>query len=149
LLAVQYKIKRVDPDDDVIAEEIALLHALTFANQAPPIKPERGWWWLAYDMREPPPTSIAFAGLTEFDCRPKLGYLKRCGVLPYHQGQGLQRKLIRVRENHARKLGMLHIFTDTTDNPASANNLIEAGYRMWSPENPWGFKETLYWRKKL
>lgn len=157
-----YKIKRVDTDDDEIVEEIAMLHRLTFADQAPPINAEKGWWWIAF-YRDDHPTdnwgvplvpngvsvSAAFAGLTMFDGQPQLGYLKRCGVLPAYQGNGLQRKLIRVREIQARKLGMTHIFTDTTDNPASANSLIGAGYRLWTPKNPWAWKHTLYWNKEL
>jgi hypothetical protein len=41
------------------------------------------------------------------------------------------------------------IVTDTTDNPSSANNLIACGYRIYAPENPWGFTHTIYWSKDL
>jgi phage terminase large subunit len=37
--------------------------------------------------------------------------------------------------------------SDTTDNVASANNFIRAGYRLYQPQHPWGWPHTLYWRK--
>lgn len=44
---------------------------------------------------------------------------------------------------------MRAIITDTSDNPSSANNLIKCGYRMFTPEHPWGFRHTCYWEKNL
>jgi phage terminase large subunit len=37
--------------------------------------------------------------------------------------------------------------SDTTDNVASANNFIRAGYRLYRPQHPWAWPNTLYWRK--
>ena len=37
--------------------------------------------------------------------------------------------------------------SDTTDNLASANNFIRAGYRLYRPQMPWAWPESLYWRK--
>jgi phage terminase large subunit len=37
--------------------------------------------------------------------------------------------------------------SDTTDNVPSANNFIRAGYRLYRPQCPWGWPQTLYWRK--
>jgi len=34
-------------------------------------------------------------------------------------------------------------------NIASANNFIRAGYRMYQPQYPWAFPNTLYWRKTI
>jgi phage terminase large subunit len=39
--------------------------------------------------------------------------------------------------------------SDTTDNVVSANNFIRAGYRLFQPHSPWGWTNTLYWRKVL
>jgi phage terminase large subunit len=39
--------------------------------------------------------------------------------------------------------------SDTTDNVASANNFIKAGYRLYQPKIPWGWPHTLYWRKPI
>jgi phage terminase large subunit len=38
---------------------------------------------------------------------------------------------------------------DTTDNIASANNFIRAGYRLYRPDFPWAWPHTLYWRKLI
>src|SRR5580692_4559833 len=35
--------------------------------------------------------------------------------------------------------------TDTTDNLASANNFIRAGYRLYRPQSPWAWPNSLYW----
>ena len=37
--------------------------------------------------------------------------------------------------------------SDTTDNVVSANNFIKADYRLYRPRFPWGWPNTLYWRK--
>jgi hypothetical protein len=38
--------------------------------------------------------------------------------------------------------------SDTTDNIASANNFIRAGYRLYEPQNPRAWP-TRYWRKSI
>lgn len=126
------------------------MHTLCFRSSAPQVEPESDFWWIAYSNREP----AAFAALAEAYATPNLGYLKRAGVLPEHRGKGLQLRLIRVREAYARKLGCTGMITDTTNNPASANTLIKAGYRLYQPANPWAFtcdmgQHSLYWEKNL
>jgi phage terminase large subunit len=37
--------------------------------------------------------------------------------------------------------------SDTTDNLASANNFIRAGYRLYQPQTPWAWPNSLYWRR--
>jgi GNAT superfamily N-acetyltransferase len=157
---VNFLIKEVDAEDDHYAEEILTLHDLTFFD--PLVRPDltRGYWWLAYakldwvttkDWSGLPSTyePIAFCGLTHALSTPGTGYLKRAGVLKAYRGQGLQRKLITVRERKARKLGLDTMVTDTTDNPPSANSLIKAGYRIFEPAYRWAFEHSLYWRKTL
>jgi phage terminase large subunit len=39
--------------------------------------------------------------------------------------------------------------SDTTDNVASANNFIRAGYQLYRPRCPWAWPNTLYWRKAI
>jgi hypothetical protein len=39
--------------------------------------------------------------------------------------------------------------SDTTDNVPSANNFIAADWKLFEPEFPWAFSNTLYWRKDL
>jgi phage terminase large subunit len=44
--------------------------------------------------------------------------------------------------------GMLDHTADSI-NVVSANNFIRAGYRLFEPKSPWGWANTLYWRKTL
>lgn len=105
-----------------------------------------GHWWIAYTETDIP---VGFAGLTRsknwYDC----GYLCRAGVLEAYTGHGLQRKLIAVRERKARSLNWNWLITDTTANPASSNSLINAGFKLYEPSMPWGYKNSLYWRKNI
>jgi hypothetical protein len=54
---------------------------------------------------------------------------------------------MRAMEARARHNGWACIISDTTDNIASANNSIRAGYRLYQPQIPWAWPHTLYWRK--
>ena len=61
----------------------------------------------------------------------------------------LQLRLMRALEARVRQNGWCCIVSDTTDNLASANNLIRAGYLLYQPRCPWGWPSTLYWRKLI
>lgn len=140
---MSYRIREIDgsDNDDILTE----LHSLCFGGEAPQAEYDHGHWWLAFDGKEP----VAFAGLTPSQLGFNCGYLKRCGILPEHRGQGLQRRLIRVREARAKKNGWGRIVTDCTDNPHSANNLFKAGYKMFTPKYGWFREATLYWTKTI
>jgi hypothetical protein len=56
---------------------------------------------------------------------------------------------MRAIESRARRNGWSWIVSDTTENLVSANNFIRAGYRLYRPEEPWGWPHTLYWRKQI
>jgi GNAT superfamily N-acetyltransferase len=146
---VTYRIKRVDAFDDEIADTLRELHEEIFADTAPQVDPEWGWFWLAYAVDEG--RDIAgFCQLSPTINQPSsMAYLRRAGVRLRHRGRGLQRRMVRVREAHARRLRYRAIVTDTTDNPSSANNLIACGYRIYEPQEPWGFNNTIYWKKDL
>ena len=49
----------------------------------------------------------------------------------------------------AKKLGWNWCITDTTANPASSNSLISCGFKMYTPANPWSFKNACYWKYKV
>lgn len=104
-----------------------------------------GYWWMVYSGKTP----IGFAALTASAQWKETGYLCRAGVVELFQGKGIQRKLIRAREQYARSLGWTHLVSDTHQNPASGNNLARCGYKMYDPASPWAFKDSLYWIKKL
>jgi phage terminase large subunit len=61
----------------------------------------------------------------------------------------LQLRLMRAMELRARNNGWSCVVSDTTDNLASANNFIRAGYRLYRPQYPWAWPNTLYWRKSI
>ncbi|EJN13410.1 acetyltransferase (GNAT) family protein [Bradyrhizobium sp. YR681] len=140
-----YSIRTVDTEDDEIAETLGDLHRLTFLNGASLPQFERGVWWLAYHND----AAVAFAGVVPSTHARNSGYFCRVGVLQRHWGRGLQRRLMRAIEARGRRVGWDSIVSDTTDNPASANNFIRAGYRLFEPEVPWAWAHTLYWRKRL
>jgi GNAT superfamily N-acetyltransferase len=111
-----------------------------------PYDTRSGHWWIAYTDTDIP---VGFAGLVRshhwYDC----GYLCRAGVLEAYTGNGIQRKLIHVRERKAKSLNWNWLITDTTTNPASSNSLINAGFKLYEPTIPWAYKHSLYWRKNI
>lgn len=142
-----YRIREVDPNDDEVRDELHHLHDLTFNTEAPIPEWEKGFWWFAYHKDLPFP--IGFAGVRQARDYHDAGYMERCGVVEDHKGNGLQKRFIRVRERKARKIGWKALWSDTTHNVPSANNLIKAGFRLWVPKEPWGMKDALYWEKEL
>ncbi|WP_275197341.1 GNAT family N-acetyltransferase [Bradyrhizobium sp. CSA207] len=140
-----YRICMVDAGEDEIAETLGDLHRLTFLDGATLPRFELGAWWLAYHDDQ----AIAFAGVVPSTHARKSGYFSRVGVLHRHWGRGLQLRLMRAIEARGRRIGWNSIVSDTTDNPVSANNFIQAGYRLYEPKVPWAWSHTLYWRKWL
>jgi GNAT superfamily N-acetyltransferase len=104
-----------------------------------------GHWWVAFDGTNP----IGFAGMVQSIRWSDAGYMCRAGVVRSHRGKGLQKRLIRVRERKARQLGWNWLVTDTRGNPPSGNSLISCGFRLFTPSNPWGHEDAIYWRKAL
>jgi GNAT superfamily N-acetyltransferase len=123
---------------------VALLQAEVLPDDAV-FPTERGWWWLVMDGGDP----VAFGGMVPSCQFSDCMYLCRSGVLPSHRGRGLQKRLIRIRAKHAKRLGAAWLVTDTCDNPISANALIYCGFRLYNPSKPWGLKRSLYWKKAL
>ena len=140
-----YRIREVDGLDDEIADALADLHRLTFFDSAPVPAFDWGHWWLAFHERMP----VAFAGVIPSTRAHNAGYFCRVGVLRNHCGHGLQLRMMRAMEVRARQNGWNCIVSDTTDNLASANNFIKAGYRLYQPRFAWGWPNTLYWRKSI
>jgi GNAT superfamily N-acetyltransferase len=139
------KIKRVNLKSLETQIALSALQELCLPYDKPHIT-NAGWWWIATsDDGEP----IGFAGLIPSARWADCGYLCRAGVVPHARGQGLQKKLIRLRMRQALTNGYRWVITDTFENPASANSLIACGFKMFDPSAPWGAKGTLYWRLKL
>jgi GNAT superfamily N-acetyltransferase len=140
-----YRICEVDGHDDEIADTLADLHRLTFFDSAPVPAFDCGHWWLTFHGRLP----VAFAGIVPSTRAHNAGYFSRVGVIEKHCGQGLQLRMMRTVENRARRNGWNCIVSDTTENLASANNFIKAGYRLYRPAFPWAWPNTLYWKKTI
>ena len=140
-----YRIREVDGHDDEIADTLADLHRLTFFDGASIPEFDQGHWWLAFHETIP----VAFAGVVPSTRAFNAGYFCRVGVLKRHCGNALQLRLMRALESRARRNGWSCIVSDTTDNLVSANNFIRAGYRLYQPQYPWAWPNTLYWRKSI
>ena len=110
-----------------------------------PCDKSEGHWWLVTDAAGTP---VAFAGVKASVQWRGTGYLCRVGVRPSARGQGLQKRLIRVRERKARLLGWTHLVTDTSS-VHSGNNLMRCGYKMYEPNTPWCHGDTIYLIKAL
>lgn len=135
-----YSIRRVDGDDE--ADTLRELHDTT--SSFPSVDFGDGWWWLAYFSGDP----IAYSGLIQ-SVYPNAAYFKRVGVLPGHRGNNLQFRLMRAMERYARRIGYDFLVSDTTGTIHSANNFIKAQWKLFDPEKPWAFPNTLYWYKDL
>jgi GNAT superfamily N-acetyltransferase len=142
-LELIHRIERVIGQDDEIAETLSDIHRLTFFDGASILAFDWGHWWLAYHETVP----VAFAGVVPSTRATNAGYFSRVGVLKKHCGSGLQLRLMRALESRARQNGWSSVISDTTENITSANNFIRAGYRLYQPQIPWAWPNSLYWRK--
>ena len=72
-------------------------------------------------------------------------FLCLSGVVPEHRGHALQRRMVRVRVQKARKLGKRRVISYTVSNAHSGNNLIACGFRLYNPDKCWE-GEVTYWK---
>lgn len=110
-----------------------------------PVFPENGTWWVGRQGDQ----NVCFCLIQPSSQWGDTAYLARAGVLEAWRGQGLQRRMIRVREAWARKHGYRWMISDTTDNVPSSNNLMRCGYKLIEPSAPWANEISLYWTKRL
>lgn len=141
---MKIRIRNVDPRKSAIATTLTYLQKKCLPYDQP-YDTTQGWWWIAYDGNKP----VAFAGIVRSMSWSDCGYLCRAGVLASHRGLGLQKRLIAIRTTKAKKIGYKWLISDTRDNHPSANSLAKLGFKMFTPTNPWGYNDTLYWRKRL
>lgn len=138
------RILKVDTADPKVASDILKMHEACFPDLD--FQQLHGDWWIAYRNGAP----VAFAGLWPSVRSPGSGYLCRAGVMPEARGEGLQRRLIKVREKEARKKRWVALFSDCRPgNAHSLNNLFACGYRAFVPSDPWSGEEWNYVRKIL
>jgi GNAT superfamily N-acetyltransferase len=137
------KIRQVIANNQAKADLIWL--QMTCLPSDIPLDVSEGYWWIAKDGDK----LAGFAGIIPSIRWLDTMYLCRAGVVSAYRGQGLQKKLIQVRVNKAKKLGYKWLITDTTDNPASSNSLISNGFKLFEPSKPWAFPNSLYFRLRL
>lgn len=142
----KYVIRQVSAPGPKRAALLRELHIATLGRDCPMPDFSVGWWWIAYAEDGSP---AGFTGVTQSSLAEEYGYLKRSGVVAAHRGHGLQKRFIRVRERRARKNGWRYLISDTTDNVPSSNNLIRTGYVLTDSYQPWAWKNSLYWIKKV
>lgn len=139
-----FRIVKVDPSHAEVSASIIGMHEKCFPDLE--FQQLHGDWWIAYSRETKAP--VGFAGLWPSLRQPGAGYLCRAGVLPEGRGQGLQRKLIKVREREAKKKRWVVLFSDTKPgNAHSLNNLFACGFRSFVPSDPWSGAEWNYVRK--
>lgn len=129
-------------------DEIQRLNMLLVGNRLTDPQLHQSAWWLA---TAPGGDSAGFCGV-KADTEGRWVYLIRAGVCEAYRGQGLQRRMIRVRLNWARRCTRAGAaITDTIpENTASSNNLIKAGFLLYTPAYPWaGDEGVLYWHRAL
>lgn len=137
-------VRSVDAHDPKITALLTFLQLSTLGGDVP-FDVSEGHWWIAYDGELP----VGFAGIVQSHRWCDTGYFCRAGVIRSHRGKGLQKRLIRVREAKAKRLGWNWLISDTYRNPPSANSLIRCGFQTFTPSCPWAFDGAIYWRKKL
>lgn len=144
-MAEKFKIRLVDASDDYIRDTLSEIHEEVFEDSAPIPNFDVGDWWLASNGRE----LVGLCGLTPSTYLPNTGYLKRAAVRQSYRGHGLQRRMIAVRVQHARRQEYHAVYTDTAVfNVRSSNNLFRAGFELFRPDPIWSGEEFLYWRKR-
>lgn len=146
-MSEDYRIRRALSKGDFTA--IGELHKDSFDGGLEALPALSGAWWIVWYGETP----IGFCGIHRSSCFKRTAYLCRVAVAQYHQGFGLQKRLIRVREKWARRNDIICVITDTdSENYASSNSLINCGYKMWEPRQSikWADHDVpLYWKKYL
>ena len=104
-----------------------------------------GMTWGAYDGQR----LVGYAVMAPSQTWQATGYLSMAGVHQDYRGRGLQKRLIRARVRHAKRIGWKYVITYTIDNPPSENSLISCGFRRYSPADPYVKGTVNYWRKLM
>lgn len=100
--------------------------------------------WIAEDARGLPVGFCAAKNTQSY------AFLLRAAVTEGANGKGLQRRMIRVREQWAKRQGAKRIITYVSHaNARSLVNLIRCGYRFYLPPTPYAGKRFHYLEKDL
>jgi N-acetylglutamate synthase-like GNAT family acetyltransferase len=141
-------IRKVDIKDVLVVETLAAMNRECFTRSewTGHIRPTRGDWWIAFHGDK----EAAFCGILPSYQTPDAGYLSCAAVLPEYRGNGLHKRMMKVRIKHAQKMGWNQLFTETIfDNAYSANTMINCGFQQFKPKTPWGSPYAVYWRRSI
>jgi GNAT superfamily N-acetyltransferase len=138
------------------ADERQILHmdAACFPRDEPPII-AGAEWVIGWDGSRP--AAYCAWKTVDHDGAP-VGFHYRAGVRAEYRGHGLQRQMLRLREDRMRARGLTAAVTYTdADAAASMRNLIAEGYRPYAPTptttlsglGRLGRVGFVHWRKKL
>lgn len=100
----------------------------------------RSWMWLATDCGRA--IGYATAYQTELE---NVVFMSAAGVLASHRGRGIHGRLIAARVAMAKRLGVDVITYTLIESTASANNLMDAGFRSYRPAFPYVGERVNYW----
>ena len=98
-------------------------------------------WWVILDNKQ----IIAYCGSIY---RENICIFNRAWVKTEYRGLGLQKILINLRLKEAKGNDVAITYT-TLDNYASANNLIDCGFKLYNPEYGYAGRDKLYFKKSL
>jgi GNAT superfamily N-acetyltransferase len=143
---MNYRIVQVDTRLSEVVQLLTLLQKSCLPLDCVYKITDKGYWYVVYTQDG---EAAGFAGIVPSSRWSDTMYLCRAGITRSHRGQGLQKRLIQARIRKAKALGMNWVVTDTNENPASANNLIAKGFKMFEPSEPWGLKTALYWKYRI
>jgi GNAT superfamily N-acetyltransferase len=141
---MSYTIKKINPF--AFRTELNAIQGKCFEKAVAKVPLDEGWWWAAFDSEA---KLVAYACMRPSQRYKQAAYMSRAGVLKEARGNGLQDKLIRVRLAFAKKAGYSFCVTDTTENPASSNNLADNGFRVFFDKNYGAYPSTITWYKDL
>jgi GNAT superfamily N-acetyltransferase len=111
-------------------EQIARMDAVCFPLDTPAVV-AGARWLIGWDGKAP----ASFCAWKTIDQDGvAVGFHYRAGVMPGYRGQGLQRRMLHLREAEMRAEGLAKAVTYTdADGAASMRNLIAKGYRPYLP----------------
>lgn len=145
-LDLPYRMVEVTAADPLYAE-VGAMDADCFPHRMPWLPAAGDSVFVVTDLDH---NAVAYACLSRFRGEAGVGYLSRAGVMPTHRGRGLQGWLIVARERKAIERGYRALVSNTNpENIHSANNLWEAGFRLYRPEVLFDGDGRLYFRKEL
>jgi len=103
-------------------------------------KPNRDWWVIVSANK-----IVAYCGCS---FNENICIFVRAWVQKEYRGQGLQKKMIKLRLKSAFDCRIAITYT-TVDNYPSINSLISQRFKLFSPEYAYAGRQMLYFQKEL